>query len=122
MRSGSGNLEAAIAEAVAAFDAGNHAFGRFVTYAVRPQGEAIPASVQAVREYFQDAALAVPESPSAEAAQAFLAALRRALAVVEEFLTRPPAGYALEEAVAAPGPLREAIDVLSAALESSGED
>lgn len=104
-----GGLESALAAAVAAFDAGNHAFGRFVTYAVRPHG-GIPPSVQAVRERLQDAALAVPDAPSTDAAREFLTALKTALSAVDAFLADPPVGYALEEACVAPDALREAVE------------
>jgi hypothetical protein len=110
------DLDTVIAEAVAAFDAANHAFGRFVTYVVRPHGEAVPRSVQVVREGLQDAALSVPQTPTVEAAGEFLAALRVAKELLDAFLAAPPAGYALEEAKAAPGALEEAIEVLTAAL------
>jgi hypothetical protein len=112
-------LEAAIAEAIIAFDAGNHAFGRFVTYVVRPHGEAVPRSVQIVREGLQEAALSVPQSPSVEAAAEFLAALRAARDRLARFLADPPPGYALEEAKAAPAALDEAIEVLAEALTGS---
>jgi hypothetical protein len=110
-RQGAGDLESALAEAVAAFDAGNHAFGRFVTYAVRPHG-AVPPAVQAVREQLQEAALAVPEVQSLGAARDFLAAVRNALDAVEAFLADPPMGYALEEARGAPEALQEAAAIL----------
>ena len=105
------DLESAIAEATVAFDAANHAFGRFVTYVVRPRGT-IPASVRTVREALQEAALSVPEETTTAAARAFLAALEDAAARLTAFLASPPPGYALEEAHAAPGALEEAIAVL----------
>jgi hypothetical protein len=107
------DLESAIAEATAAFDAANHAFGRFVTYVVRPRG-ALPASVSAVREALQEAAISVPEETTIAAAREFLAALENAAARLSAFLASPPPGYALEEAHAAPGALAEAIAVLRA--------
>jgi hypothetical protein len=113
------DLDAAIAEAVAAFDAANHAFGRFVTYVVRPRGEAVPTSVRVVREALQEAAISVPQEPSLQAAAAFLDALRLAGARLSAFLADPPGGYALEEAMQAPGALEEAIAVLEAALTSA---
>ena len=110
------DLSAAIAEAVAAFDAANHAFGRFVTYVVRPHGEAIPPAVRGVREALQEAAISIPPEPSVEAAAEFLDTLRLAGARLDAFLTDPPGGFALEEAMQAPGALEEAIAVLEAAL------
>ena len=109
------DLESAIAEATAAFDAANHAFGRFVTYVVRPRG-GIPASVLTVREALQEAALSVPEEATTTAARDFLTALEDAAARLSALLASPPPGYALEEAQAAPGALEEAIDVLRAFL------
>ena len=114
-------LEYAIAEATAAFDAANHAFGRFVTYAVRPRNQAVPPSVQAVRDLLQDAALAVPQETSVEAAQEFLTALWAALEGLTGFLGEPPPGYALEEARQAPGALEEAIAALEGALGSRSQ-
>ena len=114
-------LEEAIAEATAAFDAANHAFGRFVTYAVRPRNEPVPAAVQSVRELLQDAALLVPQESSLPAAEEFLAALRTALDGLTRFLAEPPPGYALEEARQTPEALEEAIGVLEGALGSGGE-
>jgi hypothetical protein len=115
------DLDFAIAEATAAFDAANHAFGRFVTYVVRPHNEPVPPSVHNVRAFFQEAALAVPREQTVEAAREFLAALRDAYDAVERFLADPPGGYALEEARPAPEALDEAIQVLEAALRSAGE-
>ncbi len=114
--SGGADLDAAIAEAVLAFDAANHAFGRFVTYVVRPHGEPIPPRVQVVREALQEAAISVPQEPSVEAACAFLGALRQAGDRLAAFLADPPGGYALEEAMQAPGAMEEAIAVLEEAL------
>ncbi len=111
-------LRYAIEEATAAFDAANHAFGRFVTYAVRPHNEPVPPAVQTVRESLQDAALSVPQEQSEAAAREFLGTLQTALDAVTRFLQQPPAGYALEEAMAAPGALEEAIDVLQRVLGS----
>ena len=105
-----------IAEAVAAFDAGNHAFGRFVTYVVRPHGENVPRAVQVVREALQEAALAVPHEATPAAASEFLIALRAARDVLARFLAAPPAGYRLEEALNAPEAFDEAIAVLEEAL------
>ena len=119
---GPDNLEYAIAEATAAFDAANHAFGRFVTYAIRPHNEVVPAEVQTVREALQEAAISVPQEVTATAAREFLSALRNAYVAVERFLGAPPGRYALEEARPTPEALDEAIQVLEAALPSAGEE
>jgi hypothetical protein len=116
------DLEDAIAEATAAFDAANHAFGRFVTYAVRPHNEPVPPEIQRVRETLQEAAISVPQQPSVEEAQSFLDALRAAYVAVEHFLSDPPSRYALEEARPTPDALDEAIQVLEGALRSAGEE
>ena len=110
-------LDEAITEAVAAFDAANHAFGRFVTYAVRARGE-VPPRIRAVRELLQEAALAVPQEASRPAAAEFLIALRAARHGLREFLASPPSGYPLEEALPAPGALEEGIEVLERTLRS----
>jgi hypothetical protein len=110
------DLAGAVAEAVAAFDAANHAFGRFVTYVVRPHNEPVPPSVRYVREGFQEAAISFPEAPYPAAAREFLAALRACKARLDAFLADPPSGYQVEEAMAAPEALEEAIDVLERAL------
>lgn len=105
-----------VAEAVAAFDAANHAFGRFVTYVVRPRNQPVPPAIQHVREALQDAAILAPEATTPVAAHAFLVALQAAQQRLGAFLAAPPSGYALEEAMAAPGALEEAITVLADAL------
>jgi len=111
----------AIEEATAAFDAANHAFGRFVTYVVRPHNEPVPPAVQTVRESLQDGALSVPQDQTEAAAREFLGSLHTALDVVTRFLQQPPPGYALEEAMATPGALEEAIDALQGVLGSAAE-
>jgi hypothetical protein len=116
------DLEDAIAEATAAFDAANHAFGRFVTYAVRPHNEPMPPEVQVVREALQEAAISVPQQPTVEDARSFLDALRVAYIAVDRFLTDPPSRYAVEEARPTPDALDEAIQVLELALRSAGEE
>lgn len=116
------DLEYAIAEATAAFDAANHAFGRFVTYAVRPHNEAVPPEVQAVRESLQEAAISVPQEATDAAAREFLGALRDAYVAVEQFLADPPGRYVLEEARPTPDALDEAIQALEAALASAGDE
>ena len=110
-------LAEAVAEAIEAFDAANHAFGRFVTYVVRPRNQPLPPTVQTVREALQEAALAVPHAPSVESAGEFLTALRAARVRLDAFLADPTPGYALEEARAAPGALEEAVALLEEALD-----
>lgn len=104
-------LTLAIAEATAAFDAANHAFGRFVTYVVRRQSQTVPEPVQFVREALQDAALAVPQETTVEATREFLSTLLLAEARLAVFFQTPP-NYALEEARPATEALAEAIDAL----------
>jgi hypothetical protein len=116
------DLEDAIAEATAAFDAANHAFGRFVTYAVRPHNEPVPSEIQRVREALQEAAISVPQQPTVDEARVFLDALRVSYAAVERFLSDPPSRYAIEEAQPTPDALDEAIQVLEAVLRSAGEE
>jgi hypothetical protein len=116
------DLEDAIAEAVAAFDAANHAFGRFVTYAVRPHNEPVPAEIQHVREALQEAAISVPQQPTVDEARIFLDALRAAYLAVDRFLAEPPSRYAVEEARPTPEALAEAMQVLEQALRSAGEE
>ena len=116
------DLEDAIAEATAAFDAANHAFGRFVTYAVRPHNEPVPAEIQRVREALQEAAISVPQQPTLEETRVFLDTLRTAYVAVAQFLSDPPGRYAVEEARPTPDALDEAIQVLESALRSAGEE
>ena len=111
------SLDEAVAEAVAAFDAANHAVGRFVTYVVRPRGE-IPARLHGVRELLQEAALAVPQETTRSAAAEFLVALRAARHGIADFLASPPSGYPLGEMLPAPDDLDEGIEVLERALRS----
>jgi hypothetical protein len=111
------SLDHAVQDAITAFDAANHAFGRFVTYAVRPRGP-LPPRIQAVRALLQDAALAVPQEITRPGAAEFLVALRAARQGVVDLLASPPPGYAVEEALPAPEALDEAIDLLARALTS----
>lgn len=114
------SLADAVAEAVAAFDAANHAFGRFVTYVVRPRNQPVPPAIQHVREALQDAAVLAPEATTTETAREFLDAVQEAQRRLAGFLAAPPPGYTIIEEVAdAPDALAEAITLLSAALNET---
>lgn len=83
-----------------------------MTYVVRPHNEPVPPAVQFVREGLQEAAVSFPEQQTAQAAGEFLEALLEAQRRLEAFLAAPPGDYALEEALAAPPALEEAIRFL----------
>ena len=102
-----------IEEAVAAFDAGNHAWGRFFVYVLRPYRGPLPAPDAApVRAALQEAALAVPQATDLDEVRAFHAALlaiRRELTV---FLALLPDPLRASDLLTAPDAFAEAIDLL----------
>ncbi len=87
---------------------------------MRPHNETVPPEVQVVRDALQEAAISVPQQKTIEGAREFLAALEAAQIAVEQFLAGPRGRYAVEEAMAAPDALDEAIQVLRSALGSAG--
>jgi hypothetical protein len=71
---------AAIADAVAAFDAANLAWGQFYQNTWRRRGEAARAQAQPLRDALGNAALYVPELTSIDGLRGFVASLEDARA------------------------------------------
>lgn len=106
-------LGEAIAEAIAAFDAGNHAWGRFYHYVVRraPAGVGVPP-VAPVRQALQEAALSVPRHGECEEARQFSAAIGLARQVVEVFVADLPSEQRTGDILLVAEAFREALDAL----------
>lgn len=103
-------LQAAIASAIAAFDSGNHAWGRFFAYVLRPYRGHPPAPTPAaVRAALQEAALSVPQAADAAAAYTFYAALVTARGELEAFIGGLPDPLHTADVLQAPQALAEAI-------------
>lgn len=106
-------LEDAIAEAMAAFDAGNHAWGRFFVYVLRPYQGIPPAPDPApVRAALQEAALSVPQAVDAAEARAFHDALFAAHRELVAFIARLPEPLRAGDLLLAPDAFREAVERL----------
>lgn len=102
----------ALAEAVAAFDAANHAVGRYTQYVVRPTGRPLPPLLSPLRHALQEAAILVVEMESEDTLPTFYAALLQAHEYLTALLRSPADGFTREELAAAAEALREAIDQL----------
>lgn len=110
-------LREAIAEATAAFDAGNHAWGRYLLYVLRPYHGRPPAPDPApVRVALQDAALSVPQRADAAEARAFAEALAVARRAVEAFIDGLPDTIRTGDVLVAPDAFTEALDALRPVL------
>ena len=84
-------LREAISEATASFDAGNHAWGRYLLYVLRRyRGDPPAPDPAAVRAALQDAVLSVPQQPDIEDIRTFYAAIQIALREVEQFVALLP--------------------------------
>jgi hypothetical protein len=106
------DLQNAIDDAVAAFDAANLAWGQFYqhTWRRRPASDLLLA--QPLRDALGDAALAVPQAADIAEAGSFLATLERARAAFEAFLALPQFAPAPGDINGLPDLLTEAIDLL----------
>ena len=78
---------AAVADAVAAFDAANLAWGQFYQNTWRLRREAERAPAQAVREALGEAAIRVPDLSTAGGLQGFVTALDEAHAQLDAFVS-----------------------------------
>ena len=102
-----------IREAIAAFDAGNHAWGRFYLYTLRRYTGAVPDS-SGVRTALQDAVLAVPHEGHDHQVREFRTAIAAALRAIEAFIADAPAPLRTGDLLQAPEALAEALDLLQA--------
>src|SRR5579871_6866932 len=78
-----------IEEAIMAFDAGNHAWGRYRHFVLSNAPAVQAISTDAVREALQEAAVCVPDAQAGDTAP-LLAAVRAALAGLQEYETELP--------------------------------
>jgi hypothetical protein len=100
-----------IEEAILAFDAGNHAWGRYRLFVLATTPEAMAVSTDAVRDALQEAALSVPDARSGDSGP-FLAAARAAFAALLEYRRALPEGIQLSELNQATFALEETVAVL----------
>ena len=106
-------LRDALVEATAAFDAGNHAWGRFFLYVLRPYRGDSPAPDPApVRAALQQAVLLVPHSTDLEEVGAFAAAIVDTRRAVEAFTSTLPAPLRTGDVLLVPDALDEALEWL----------
>lgn len=107
-------LEQAIAAAIEAFDAGNHAWGRYLHYVLRPYRAAHPdaPSPARVRAAMQEAALSVPHSREREELRAFFNALLVARRALRDFIAALPGPLRTADLLMAPDAFAEAMTYL----------
>lgn len=102
---------AALLEAIAAFDAGNHAWGRYRHFVLSAAPEASGVSTSAVREALGEAAICVPDAQT-DGPGPLLAAIRSAAAALGAYRAALPAGVPLTELDLALDDFDEAIALL----------
>ena len=118
MVGGGDAMDGLLAEAVAAFDAANHAWGRFWHYTPHPRGDTLSAW-SAVRAAFQDAALDVPADVDADSLHAFYDALVAARRESEGLIAELPAEVRSGDILSVPETLGEAIALLDELLNAT---
>lgn len=106
-------MAGAVAEAVAAFDAGNHAFGRYRHFVLSAHPEALAVSATKARAALQEAAISVVDANAGDAA-ALRIALHTARDEVARYRQALPQGVPVAE-------LDEAIEDLDEALALLGD-
>ncbi|HZQ37405.1 MAG TPA: hypothetical protein VFD32_15850 [Dehalococcoidia bacterium] len=103
----------ALAEAVAAFDAGNHAWGRFRHFVLSAEPSAAGISTRPLRDALREAAICVPDAQAGDYLP-LLAALRRTQARLVEYLSALPPSVPRVELDQAAEAFAEAIELLDA--------
>ncbi|HLZ68922.1 MAG TPA: hypothetical protein VKV26_03330 [Dehalococcoidia bacterium] len=103
--------QATLAEAIAAFDAGNHAWGRFRHFVLPTAPAALAVSTASVREALSEAAICVPDTRPGEH-QALLAALRQTRERLDAYAAALPAAVPRTELDQAAEDFGEAIALL----------
>jgi hypothetical protein len=102
-----------VREAIAAFDAGNHAWGRFYLYTARRAANAVP-DPSPVRTALQDAVLAVPHEGHDHQVREFRAAIAAAHRVIEAFIIEAPESLRTGDLLQVPEAFAEALELLDA--------
>jgi len=107
-------LNQAIAAAIEAFDAGNHAWGRYLHYVLRPYRAEHPEapSPARVRAALREAALTVPHSREREELRAFFNALLVARRPLRHFIAVLPDASRTADLLKAPDAFAEAMTYL----------
>jgi hypothetical protein len=104
------SLPDAIAESTAAFDAANHAWGRYFLYVLRPyHGDPPAPDPSPVRSALQEAAISVPQSADIGEARAFADTLVAAYRAVESFVAALPDPLRTGDVLTVNEPLGEAL-------------
>jgi hypothetical protein len=107
------NVDDTLREAIAAFDAGNHAWGRFHLYTFRRYHDNPPApGPAAVRAALQEAVLSVPHSGDEQEIREFRVAVSAALRELEAFIALLPDPLRTSDVLQAPEALAEALELL----------
>jgi hypothetical protein len=101
-----------VEEAIAAFDAGNHAFGRYRHFVLSAHPEALAVSATEVRDALQEAAIGVPDAQAGDATS-LVAGVRATLALLARYRAALPAGVPLLELDEAIGDFEEALGLLT---------
>lgn len=110
--------QAAIAEAVALFDAGNHAWGRFYQYLyLRHPGHPPAPDAAPVREALREAAISVPQTDAAAELQTFASAVAGVYEAITTFLAIAPPSLRVGEVLTTPDSLRECLRLLMPYLD-----
>jgi hypothetical protein len=111
---GNDALGQAIAAAIEAFDAGNHAWGRYLHYVLRPYRAEHPdaPSPARVRAALREAALSVPHSRDPEELRAFFNALLVARRALRDFIAALPDPLRTADLLMAPDAFAEAMTYL----------
>jgi hypothetical protein len=104
--------EEIVADAVAAFDAGNHAFGRYRHFVLSAHPEALAVSAGEARAALQEAAISVADAQAGDVVP-FRAALRVALENVMHYRQALPEGVPRTELDETIEDLEEALTLLS---------
>lgn len=100
-------------EAIAAFDAGNHAWGRFYHYTLRRAAGPAPDASD-VRAALQEAVLAVPHDGHDHQVREFRTAIAAARLAIENFILDAPETLRTGDLLEAPEALTEALELLDA--------
>src|SRR5690349_5328812 len=107
-------LVEAIAAATEAFDAGNHAWGRFLLYVLRPyHGPPTAPDPAPLRAALQEAAISVPQHPTTSEARAFINALLIAYREAQTLTEHLPESIRTGDILTVPESFAEAIRALA---------